>query len=123
MKKKVVYYGCLPKCEETTVEDYRILLDEITATAPLVKIIEKSDDSPMKRNGFNTIIREAKKGNIDVLCIYSYKELTSDVKERKEVCNELKKYGVEVYCIEKMLWQERAKKARMIKALMNKTSN
>ena len=61
--------------------------------------------------------------NIDVICIYSYKELTSDVNERKEVCNELKKYGVEVYCIEKMLWQERAKKARMIKALMNKTSN
>ena len=103
MKKKVVYYGCLPKCKKSTEEDYRMLLNEITAIAPLVKIIEKSDDSPMKRNGFNTIIREAKKGNIDVLCIYSYKELTSDVKERKEVCSELKKYGVEVYCLQELL--------------------
>lgn len=118
MKKKVVYYGCLPKREETTVEDYRILLNEITAITPLVKIIEKSDDSPMKRNGFNTVMRDAKKGNIDIICIFSYKELTSDVEERKIICNKLKTYGVKVCCIEKMLWQERAKKARMLKALM-----
>ncbi len=118
MKKKVVYYGCLPKCKKSTEEDYRILLNEITAIAPLVKIIEKSDDSPMKRNGFNTVMRAAEKGNIDIICIFSYKELTSDVEERKRICNKLKKYGVEVCCIEKVLWQERAKKARMLKALM-----